>query len=318
MTLALLLSGQGAQSAAMFDLTADLPEARPIFEAAAERLGGRDPRDLARSGGEEQHANRTGQILCVTAALAGWRLVSEAVPGRVIVAGYSVGDLAAWAVAGWIETAPLLDLAVVRAEAMDAAAGPDDGLAGIRGLSLAEIAELADRHDAHLAIRNAPDSGVVGGSAPDLDALCSAALGAGAERATRLDVHLASHTPRLSGATERLRRELSAAPVARPPAGGPRLLSGLDGGTVFRAADGLDKLARQVSETIDWADCLAACDEFGATSYLELGPGHALARMAQARFAGQRVRSLEDFRTADGVRRWVAGDGEIRAGNSRR
>ncbi len=310
MTLAVLLSGQGAQSAEMFDLTAELPEAQPIFEAAAERLGGRDPRDVARNAGPERHANRTGQVLCVTAALAGWRLVSEAAPARVVVAGYSVGDLAAWGVAGWIEPAPLLDLAVARAEAMGAAATPGDGLAGIRGLPLHEIADIAERHGAHLAIRNALDSGVVGGSGPDLDALCSAALRAGAERATRLDVQVASHTPRLSGATERLRPLVSAAPASRPPAGGPRLLSGLDGAPVFAAAGGLDKLARQVSETIDWAACLAACDEFGATTYLELGPGHALTRMAQAAFPGRRVRALEEFKTAEGVRRWVAGDGE--------
>jgi [acyl-carrier-protein] S-malonyltransferase len=305
-TLALLLSGQGAQAPDMFALTEGLAEARPVFEAAAEGLGGRDPRELVRRGSAASHANRAGQVLCVSAALAGWRLVSGAAPRRCIVAGYSVGDLAAWGVAGWMDAETVLDLAVRRAEAMDAASDPDEGLAGIRGLPLERIAALAERHGAHLAIRNAPDSGVVGGRTGTIDELCAAAIREGASRATRLDVRIASHTPRLTAATERFRIDLAEARVSRPSAAGPRLVSGLDGGTVFSADAGLDKLARQISEPIDWAACLAACDEFGATSFLELGPGHALARMAETAFPGRRVRALEDFASAEGVRSWVS------------
>lgn len=306
MTLALLLSGQGGQSPNMFELTADLPAAGTIFEAAAEHLGGRDPREVARGGSRDLHANRTGQILCVTAALAGWKLVGQAVPDRTIVAGYSVGDLAAWSVAGWMEPGAALDLAARRAEAMDAASNSDETLAGIRGLPLVRLEALAKRHGLHLAIRNGPDSVVVGGQAEELRQLCDAAMREGARRARLLDVRVASHTPGLSAATTQFRRDLERVPISRPTGDAPRLLAGLDGATVFEATEGLDKLARQISEPIDWAACLASCDEFGATSFLELGPGHALARMAETARPGRRVRSLEDFVSADGVRDWVS------------
>ena len=306
MTLAVLLSGQGAQGPAMFDLTADLPAAASIFAAAAARLDGEDPRALVRRAGADLHANRTGQILCVTAALAGWRLIADAVPGRSIVAGYSIGDLAAWGVAGRIGAAPLLDLAAARAEAMDAAAGDDQGLAGIRGLPLDRLEALAAEHGAELAIRNASDSGVFGGPAAALEALCAAASGEGAARAVRLDVRVPSHTRHLAAASARLRPVLEAAPLDEPPAGTPRLLSGLDGATVFSARSGLDKLARQISEPIDWAACLAACGEYGATACLELGPGHALARMAEAALPGTRTRAIEEFSTAAGIREWLS------------
>lgn len=306
MTLAILLSGQGGQHPGMFDLTADRPEAQAIFAAAMQLLGGRDPRDVARTGGDELHANRTGQILCCVAALAAWSALGSARPARAIVAGYSIGDLAAWGVAGRFEPDVVLTLAARRAEAMDAATGQEFGLAGIRGLRLEVLDTLAARHGCHLAIRNAPDSGVVGGRRDALDALCSEASGSGAQRAVILPVQTPSHTPLLSAATDAFRDILAAAKQVRPPPGAPRLISGLDGGAVFRVEEGLEKLAVQISRTIDWAACLEACGEYGADRVLELGPGHALATMARLAVPEARVHALEEFRSISGVIDWLS------------
>lgn len=306
MTVAILLSGQGGQHPGMFDLTADRPEAQAIFAAAKPLLGGRDPRDVARSGGDDLHANRTGQILCCVAALAAWNALGSARPARAIVAGYSIGDLAAWGVAGRFESEAVLMLAARRAEIMDAATGPGFGLAGIRGLRLDVLGTLAARHGCHLAIRNAPDSGVVGGRRDALDALCSEASGSGAQRAVILPVRTPSHTPLLSAATDAFRDLLGATAHVRPPTGAPRLVSGLDGAAVFRAEEGLEKLAVQISRTIDWAACLEACGEYGADRVLELGPGHALATMAQSALPQARVHALDEFRSIPGVVEWLS------------
>ena len=56
-------------------------------------------------------------------------------PDRLIVAGYSVGEVAAWGVAGLLGATDTLDLVARRAEAMDAASPPGDGLLFVRGLS---------------------------------------------------------------------------------------------------------------------------------------------------------------------------------------
>ena len=305
MTVAILLSGQGGQHPAMFDLTAEHPEAQAIFAAAKPVLGGVDPRDVARRGGDALHANRTGQILCCVAALSAWRALGSAGSDRAIVAGYSIGDLAAWGVGGRLEPEDVLSLAARRAEAMDAASGTGFGLAGIRGLSLDALARLADRHGCHLAIRNAADSGVVGGRRPALEDLCRAATGSGAQRAVVLPVQTPSHTPLLAAATDAFRDALARTTPQRPPPAAPRLVSGLDGATVFRVADGLEKLALQISHTLDWAACLDACREYGADRVLELGPGHALATMARTALPDARVHALEEFRSIAGVIDWL-------------
>lgn len=306
MTLAVLLSGQGGQHPEMFALTAGRPEAEAVFTAARPLLGG-DPRELAASGGARLHENRTGQILCCTAALAAWAVIAAGKPGRAVVAGYSIGDLAAWSVAGRLAPEAVLRLAATRAEAMDAASGEGFGLAGIRGLSLDGLRAMAARHACDLAIRNAADSGVVGGPAAALDALCTEALAAGARRAVVLAVHTPSHTPRLAGAAQAFAAALARESLQRPPSGAPRLLSGLDGTPVFDARQGLDKLARQIAQTLDWAACLEACREFGADRVIELGPGHALATMAREALPGARVHALEDFRTVEGLLAWIGG-----------
>jgi [acyl-carrier-protein] S-malonyltransferase len=68
----------------------------------------------------------------------------------------------------------------------------------------------------------------------------------------------------------------------------------------------LDKLAAQISQTVQWADCLQGCLEAGATTFLELGPGSALSRMSASAYRDVEARSLEDFRTLQGARMWLA------------
>ncbi|KQP39492.1 acyltransferase domain-containing protein [Methylobacterium sp. Leaf106] len=308
MSLAVLLSGQGGQHPAMVDLVADHPAAQEIFAAATPLLGA-DPRDLARTGGPALHTNRTGQILCCVAGLAAWTVLRDGSHGRVVLAGYSIGDLAAWGCAGRLSPASVLHLAAARAEAMDEASGPGYGLAGLRGLSRARVAALVEEHGCHLAILNAADSVVAGGAVADLETLCARALASGAARAVLLPVHTPSHTPLLAAASARFRAELARAEILPPSRLGPpppRLLSGLDGAPVFDAAKGLDKLAEAISRTIDWAACLDGIREAGARAVLELGPGHALATMARDAMPGAAVHTVSDFRSLSGLTDWLA------------
>ena len=308
MSLAILCSGQGRQHPDMFALTGDAPEAAGLFAHAATLLGGRDPREIVRTDTSEAlHHNRVGQILCTLQALAAAAALRDAMPDRLIVAGYSVGEVAAWGVAGLLSMTDTLDLVARRAEAMDAAASPGEGLLFVRGLSREAIDRLCERHDAAIAIVNPGDAFVLGGSRTALHALAGKAKAMHATRVVDLPVEVASHTKRLADGLRGVPRK--PAPDIRckfPPAAGTRLLSGIDGSPVIQAEAGLDKLAAQISQTVQWADCLQGCMEAGATAFLELGPGPALSEMVAGTYRGVSTRCLQDFRTLLGVRTWLA------------
>ena len=288
----------------MFALTANAPAATPVFEAATRALGGDDPRTLVRGEGASIHANEIGQILCCSQALAAFAALRSSFGQRFVLAGYSVGELAAWGCAGIYDPAALIELAVKRAAAMDAASGPNDGLAFVRGLGHAVIDDLCERHDVRVAIVNPGDMVVIGGAQDALAALLRDAEKAGAARVGTLQVAVASHTTKLSDASKSFRQALGTPDRRLAP--GVRLLSGIDGTAVTDVATGLDKLAAQISQTIQWAACLQACVEAGVGTLLELGPGNALAAMANAAYPSINARSLDDFRTLSGVETWLS------------
>ncbi|TWB34564.1 acyltransferase domain-containing protein [Nitrospirillum pindoramense] len=304
MTLALLCSGQGRQDRTTFDLLAEVPAAEAVLAAATVVLGVH-PVEFCRTAPDDAlHANREGQILCVTRALAtAAALFPEGAPADTLVAGYSVGEMAAWGVAGVWSAADTLALVDQRARAMDAAGGPDDQLAYVRGLPRAAIEDLARRFDCAIAIVNPDQLFVVGGTRPATEAFCAAALAQGAARAAPMAVRVASHTPRLAGAVAPFAAALEATPAARPTLG---LMTASGARRVINPSQALAGLARQVAEAIVWADVLDALGERGVTTVLELGPGRALADMAAAVLPNADVRAVDDFRTIGGVRAWLA------------
>ena len=304
MTLALLCSGQGRQHADMFALTAGAAAAAPVFAAATRTLGGRHPLDLLVQGDEAIHANMTGQILCCTQALAAHAALREAIGPKVTLAGYSVGELAAWGCAGLLPADATLALAHRRAEIMDEVGGLGGGLVFVRGLRREKVDDLCARFDAAVAIVNPGNSYVIGGLGPSLAEFCQAATRAGASRAGLLAVHVASHTARLAPAVPVFRAALDGAGLRslRP---GIRLLSGIDGTHVSDIRNGADKLAEQIAQTVQWATCLETCAESGVTACLELGPGRALADMVVEAYPDIQARSIDEFRSLDGVRAWI-------------
>ena len=306
MTLAILCSGQGRQHPEMFTLTGEVSEAAGLFAHATGLLGGRDPREMVRQDcSEEFHRNRPGQILCTLQAVSAAAALGPSIPHRLIVAGYSIGEVAAWGVAGMFPLTDTLDIAARRAEIMDAYSHPDDGLLFIRGLSRANIEALCARYGAGIAIINPGDAFVLGGNRTALGALSNEAKATAGTRVVDIPVDVASHTDALTLASPAFRDVLSHSTVAAAPAGDVRLLSGIDGTAVINLEAGLDKLALQISHTVHWASCLQGCIEGGATAFLELGPGGALSEMARGAYPDVSSRSLEDFRSVQGVRSWI-------------
>jgi [acyl-carrier-protein] S-malonyltransferase len=222
-----------------------------------------------------------------------------------VIAGYSIGELVAWGCAGAFDAKATMRLAMRRAEVMDQAAPKNCGLAGIVGLRRPVLEPILARHATSIAIINDVDSFVVGGHVEALAATCHDAAAQGAIRAVMLRVSVPSHTSLLAQAVLAFRAALREA-APRAPAPRYRLLSGIDGDSVFDLEAGCDKLARQIATPINWAACLTACRAAGAETALELGPGAALSHMAARVFPEGRARAAQDFRTRPGLQAWLA------------
>jgi [acyl-carrier-protein] S-malonyltransferase len=305
MKLAILCSGQGGQHAGMFALTGACPATQALFSQATTLLG-HDPRSWVSSvGAAALHANRTAQLLCVLQALCAAAALEDALPHERCVAGYSVGEMSAWSVAGLFVPRDVLALTAARAEAMDAVRRDLQGMLFIRGLSRAIIDTLLAEQEAAVAIVNPGNAFVVAGTQAALQSIAAAARRQGAMRVVPVGVEVASHSPLMREASAVFRAQLAEVPVATAPAPGTRLFSGIDGAVVLNGPSAVDKLASQLSQTVQWAACLDACVEAGSDTFLELGPGHALAEMAANAYPGVAARSVDEFKSLEGVRAWI-------------
>jgi [acyl-carrier-protein] S-malonyltransferase len=98
--------------------------------------------------------------------------------------------------------------------------------------------------------------------------------------------------PLLVEASERFRQALAKAHLATEMPSDVRLLSGIDGAALFDVQTAVDKLSRQIQQTVDWAACMESCRAAGVTKVVELGPGNALARMMHDFMPNSDVHSL--------------------------
>jgi [acyl-carrier-protein] S-malonyltransferase len=178
---------------------------------------------------------------------------------------------------------------------------PPQAMLAVSGLGTAALAPLLPASSAHVAISTGAASFVVAGWADAMAALEDAVRDAGGQ-ATRLPVQVASHTPLMAGAVQPVLELLQDTVFDAPRI---PVLAGISGDLVTSVDAAQHSLSLQVAQRIRWEECMDACAEAGVDTVLELGPGSALARMFQSRHPHIACRSLADFRTMEGLRRWV-------------
>jgi [acyl-carrier-protein] S-malonyltransferase len=282
--LLLLCPGQGGQHAGMFDLAQEIPAARDWIA-----------RHPMPADSDRLFENSVAQPAVVTATLGMWMALRDTLPAPALVAGYSIGELSAYCVAGSLAPDDTVRLASARAALMDAAAaGTPQGLAAVRGVPVDAVRAVID-----IAIVTGHDTCIAGGTRTQLDALPAQLPAA---RIQLLPVGVASHTSLMSTAAAPFAALLESAPFAAPRI---PVLAGTDGGRVMRRDVAIARLMRQVSTTIAWDACMDAASEAGIMVALELGPGAALARMLQSRHPHINCRSAGEFHSLDGIARWA-------------
>ena len=296
MAYALVFSGQGLQQPDMLPWLAEDALTRSVDA----RLGVTGWRASLRDA-DWAARNANAQCLLTGLALAAWAQLAPLLPPPAAIAGYSVGELAAFSAAGVFDATTALDLAGARAAAMDrCAAQVPGGLLGVSHIAPAALERLLAGSGVAIAIRNAVDSVVLGGELRALARLEGAAVAEGAH-CTLLRVAVASHTPAMRPAAEAFVQVLAGLPLARPR-------TVLFSNAADRIASGdqaRSALAAQIATTVRWDECMENLHARGVDRVLEIGAGQALARLWNTRFPEVPARSADEFRSVRAVVRWL-------------
>ena len=303
MSVALLFSPQGSQVVGMGRELADAsPGARRVFETADAALGW-SVSSLAWNGPDEEQLNDTRQTqpCLVAASVACLRALEEELAFRgerhllpAFVAGHSVGEYAALVAAGALSVADAVRLVARRGELM-ADAGVSGGMVAVIGLDrdavAAVVASLDAGPDLVVANDNAPGQVVISGTPEALAAVAPALRDAGARRSIPLRVSGPFHSPLMEGVGAELAIALKDAAWhdADPP-----VVSNVTAEPVRDATEIRALLARQVYSPVEWVRSVRRMAADGVDTFVECGPGGALAAMVQRIVPGARTLAVFD------------------------
>lgn len=232
------------------------------------------------------------QPLVVAASLLAYEVLADrfTLPDDVVVAGHSVGELAAAAVAGVLTSDDAVALAAVRGREMAAACElAPTGMAAIMGGEPDDVVAWLAEHDLVGANMNGAGQIVAAGPVDGIDAIVTEKPDF-VRKVIKLKVAGAFHTSYMATAQEALRARAKEVTVSDPAR---TLLSNADGTRVTDGAEVLARLVNQVTLPVRWDLCMATMKELGVHATAELPPAGALTGLARRELAGTTTAALK-------------------------
>jgi [acyl-carrier-protein] S-malonyltransferase len=290
--IALLAPGQGSQTEGMLSPWLELPGATDQMTLWSKASG----LDLVRLGTtastEEITDTAVTQPLVVAATLLAHQELTRrgVLAGEdFIVAGHSVGEIAAYAIAGVMAADDAVALAATRgAEMAKACAAEPTGMSAVLGGDEAEVLARLDQLDLFPANRNAAGQIVAAGPLTALEKLAEDPPAKARVRA--LGVAGAFHTKYMASALEGYAAAAAAIATAEPTA---TLLSNRDGKPLTTAATAMETLVAQLTQPVRWDLCTKTLAEYDVKAIVEFPPAGTLAGIAKRELRGVTVRAVK-------------------------
>jgi [acyl-carrier-protein] S-malonyltransferase len=298
--LALLAPGQGSQTPGMLASWLELPGAAERLATWSDISG----LDLVRLGttatAEEITDTAVTQPLVVAATLlAHEELTKRGLLSGVdtVVAGHSVGEIAAYAIAGVISADDAVALAATRgAEMAKACAVEPTGMSAVLGGDEAEVLARLEALDLVAANRNAAGQIVAAGALSALDKLAEDPPAKA--RVRQLATAGAFHTRYMASALDAYSAAADGVTAADP---NTNLLSNADGQPVASGTDAMTKLVAQLTRPVRWDLCTESIRQREVTAIVEFPPAGTLVGIAKRELRGVPTHAVKTPADLDGL-----------------
>ena len=283
--VAYLFPGQGAQVVGMGqELYDSSPAARSVFHEVDMALGRpltklvfAGPQEELRETVNAQPAIMAVSLACVKAMEES--LGEEAVPQPALMAGHSLGEYTALAVAGVLDVGETARLVQERGRLMQEACDQRPGsMAAILGLDEMTIEEISRETGTYVSNVNTPEQVVISGDRMLVAQALDLALARGAKRVMPLSVGGAFHSALMEPATAGLAEAVSKLEFRDPRV---PIVANCTGEPMTSAEEVKQELVSQVCNCVQWNRSIDYMLGSGVSYFVEVGPGSALSSMVK-------------------------------------
>lgn len=297
--LVVLCPGQGSQTPGFLSPWLELDSFASVVSSLSEASG----IDIAKHGTESDadaiRDTAVAQPLIVAASIAS---ALELGSGINAVAGHSVGEFAAAALAGILTPEDAIRAVSVRSRAMAAAAALEPtSMAAVLGGEQSVVLERLEQLDLYPANFNGAGQIVAAGSGEAIAALV--AEGPAGARVIQLQVAGAFHTRYMEPAVSELAAFAAELSTSTP---NRRIWSNQAGQEITDGREYVDLLVGQVASSVRWDACMQSFADAGVTAVLEVSPAGALAGLAKRALPGIEILALKTPDQLDAARELIA------------
>lgn len=298
MKIALLFSGQGAQSVGMAkSLYDNYTSVKELFQCADDTLGFK----LSQYCFEGPMADLTKTSVCQPALYVHGIAVVQVLRERGMIdeitaaLGLSLGELTAHAIAGTYTFEDGLKIVAERGRLMQEACEATKGaMASLIGGTEEKAAEYCAKFDVDMSNLNCPGQIVISGEAENIArAVDAAKANKDFKMVVPLKVAGAYHSKLMKPARDAFANYLDTFDFNTPNI---PVFTNVTGERVSAPADIKANLIKQVTSTVRWADCVNSAAKLGIDQFFECGPGGVLAGMMKRINKDYPIRSFAELR----------------------